>query len=213
MAPLCAGSDPRRIGDRPDPTRISRLRVGPRRPGGVTGPILSVVPGIMPGMARWADVEREVPELVARARSVLDRHKHKTMATLRADGGPRISGTEIVFAGDDLWTGSMPDSVKGRDLRRDPRVAIHSLSEDADESDPESWVGDAKLAGRALLVTDPAERAAFWAAHAGPRPPDPDGSDLFRVDVTELVLVRIELPHMVIESWHEGVGHRRRARL
>jgi len=31
--------------------------------------------------------------------------------------------------------------------------------------------------------------------------------------VAKVVLVTISLPHMVIESWHEGVGHRRRVRL
>jgi hypothetical protein len=112
-----------------------------------------------------------------------------------------------------VYTGSMPDAVKGRDLRRDPRVAFHSQSEDADESDPESWPGDAKFAGTAVLVTDPAELAAFWSAYGGQEPPGgPDASDLFRLELSEVVLIRIELPHMVIESWHEGVGYRRRAR-
>jgi hypothetical protein len=163
-------------------------------------------------MARWAEFQKDAPEFAARVRAVLDRHKHKTMATLRGDGAPRISGAEIHFAGDDVFTGSMPGAVKGRDLRRDPRVAFHSQSEDADENDPDSWPGDAKFAGRAVLLTDPAEIAAFWAAYPGAAPPDAASSDLFRIDVTEVVLVRVELPHMVIESWHEGVGHRRRAR-
>jgi hypothetical protein len=164
-------------------------------------------------MVRWAEFEREVPEFAGRVKAVLDRHKHKTMATLRADGAPRISGAELQFAGGDVFTGSMPDAVKGRDLRRDPRVAFHSQSEDADESDPESWPGDAKFAGTAVLVTDPAELAAFWSAYGGQEPPGgADASDLFRLEVSEVVLVRIELPHMVIESWHEGVGYRRRAR-
>lgn len=162
-------------------------------------------------MARWVDVEREVPEFAARVRALLDRHKHKTMATLRRDGSPRISGTELTFAGGDVWFGSMPDSVKGRDLRRDPRVALHSASEDADESDPGSWPGDAKLAGRAVLVTG-ADRAVFWAAQGGPAP-EPDTSDLFRLEPAEVVLTWIEPPEtMVVESWHEGVGYRRRTR-
>jgi pyridoxamine 5'-phosphate oxidase-like protein len=165
-------------------------------------------------MARWAEFEKDAPEFAARVRAVLDRHKHKTMATLRGDGSPRISGAEIQFAGGDVFTGSMPAAVKGRDLRRDPRVAFHSQSEDADESDPESWPGDAKFAGRAVLVSDPAELSAFWVAYGRPDPAaDGDTSDLFRIDVAEVVLVTISLPHMVIESWHEGVGYRRRARL
>jgi hypothetical protein len=64
-----------------------------------------------------------------------------------------------------------------------------------------------------VLVTDPGERSAFWAAYGGPEPPGgPDGSDLFRIDVEDVVLVTIELPNMVIESWHERAGYRRRVR-
>jgi hypothetical protein len=164
-------------------------------------------------MARWTEFETDAPEFAARVRAVLDRHKHKTMATLRRDGAPRISGAELHFAGPDVFTGSMPDAVKGRDLRRDPRVAFHSASEDADESDPGSWVGDAKFAGRAVLVTDPAAVAAFWTAYSGAAPAEPDSSDLFRIDVAEVVLTWIDPPEtMVIESWHEGVGYRRRTR-
>lgn len=164
-------------------------------------------------MARWADFEKDAPEFAARARAVLDRHKHKTMATLRRTGAPRISGAEIHFAGGDVFIGSMPGAVKGADLRRDPRVAIHSQSEDADESDPESWPGDAKFSGRAILITEPEEHAAFWAAYGGPEPPGgPDSSDLFRIDVEDVVLVTIELPNMVVESWHERAGYRRRLR-
>jgi Pyridoxamine 5'-phosphate oxidase len=163
-------------------------------------------------MARWKDFEKDAPEFAARVRAVLDRHKHKTMATIRRTGAPRISGAEIQFAGGDVFTGSMPGAVKGADLRRDPRVAFHSQSEDADENDPESWVGDVKFSGRAALVTDPAELSAFWAAYAGPEPPDVDSSDLFRIDVEDVVAISIVLPHMVIESWHERGGYRRRER-
>jgi hypothetical protein len=46
-------------------------------------------------MARWSEVEREAPELVAVARGFLDAGVHKTLATLRRDGSPRISGTEV----------------------------------------------------------------------------------------------------------------------
>ena len=165
-------------------------------------------------MARWADFEKDAPEFAARVKAVLDRHKHKTMATLRRTGAPRISGAEIHFAGGDVFIGSMPGAVKGADLRRDPRVAIHSQSEDADESDPESWPGDAKFSGRAILVTEPEEHAAFWAAYGGPEPPGgPDSSDLFRIDLEEVVLTWVDPPEtLVVESWHPGVGYRRRTR-
>jgi hypothetical protein len=174
---------------------------------------LSVLAGIMLGMARWEDVERAEPDFAARVRRLLDAHKHKTMATLRRDGSPRISGTETTFSGGDLWIGSMPGAVKARDLQRDPRVALHGASVDADESDPASWPGDAKLAGRAVEVTEPADRAAFWRDQPGPGPPGVDESHLFRIEPAEVVLTRVEPAEgLVIESWHEGRGYRRRTR-
>lgn len=153
-------------------------------------------------MASWREIEAEVPEFAAKVREVMDAHRHKTMATLRADGSPRISGTEMTFRDGEVWLGSMPGSVKAMDLRRDGRVAVHSASEDPDEDDPAAWPGDAKLAGRAVEVTDPQARAAF----GGP------GQDLhlFRIDVTEVVRTHVDTDgeHLVIEMWHEGRGLR-----
>jgi hypothetical protein len=156
-------------------------------------------------MASWRDIEAQAPELVARAREIFDAHKHKTLATLRRDGSPRISGTEADFADGELWFGSMPNAVKALDLRRDPRFAIHSGSED-----PPAWAGDAKVAGRAEEIDDPEVKTAR-------RGEDTPGGPfhLFRADVTELVVVGLggEPPdRLVIESWHEGRGFERRER-
>jgi hypothetical protein len=148
-------------------------------------------------MARWSEVEREAPELVATARGFLDAGVHKTLATLRRDGSPRISGSEVVFRDGDLWLGSMWQARKARDLQRDPRFAVHSAS-----VDPPAWRGDAKLAGRVEEVTDP-ELVARMNAGAPPGP-----SHLFRADVTELSVVRLteEGDSLVVESWHQGRG-------
>ena len=137
-------------------------------------------------MASWAQVEREAPELAALARSCFDAFTHKTLATLRRDGSPRISGTEVEFSDGDAWIGSMWRGVKALDLQRDPRFAIHSGSHD-----PPGWRGDAKIAGKVEDVTAP----------------DAD-SHRFRLDISELVVVRLGEPadHLVIESWHEGRG-------
>jgi hypothetical protein len=82
-------------------------------------------------------------------------------------------------------------------------VAIHGMSDDPDESDPGAWEGDAKLAGTAVEVTDPEARERFGG------PPEMD-FDLFRVDVTEVVLTKVDEAgeHLVIEMWHEGDGVR-----
>jgi hypothetical protein len=155
-------------------------------------------------MPSWGDVEAEAPELAALARGFLDAYVHKTLATLRRDGSPRISGTEVDFAGGELWLGSMWRSLKALDLRRDPRFALHSGS-----ADPPGWTGDAKIAGRAEEVTDPDLKAEIVGDDAPPGP-----SHLFRADVIELVVVRLGDPadHLVIETWHAGRGVTRRER-
>jgi hypothetical protein len=137
-------------------------------------------------MASWAEVEREAPELAALARSFFDAFTHKTLATLRRDGSPRISGTEVEFSDGEAWLGSMWRAVKALDLQRDPRFAIHSGS-----PDPAGWRGDAKMAGTVEDVTEPGAE-----------------SHRFRLDIAELVVVRLGEPadHLVIEAWHEGRG-------
>ena len=139
-------------------------------------------------MARWSDVEAEAPDLAARALAFFSAHVHKTLATLRSDGSPRISGSEAEFSDGDLFIGSMWRAVKALDLQRDPRFALHSGSDD-----PPGWKGDAKVAGRFEEVTDPGREGR---AHR------------FRADVRELVVVQLGDPsdHIVIESWHEGRG-------
>src|SRR3954454_13597988 len=94
-------------------------------------------------MASWSEVEAQAPELTARARTLFDAFTHKTMATLRRDGSPRISGTEVEFRDGEMWLGSMWRSMKALDLQRDPRFALHSGS-----VDPPNWTADAKVAGR-----------------------------------------------------------------
>jgi hypothetical protein len=151
-------------------------------------------------LSSWAEVKAAEPEFADRVRKVFDAHRHKTMATVRRDGSPRISGIEVEFSEADVFMGVMPGSVKLADLRRDPRLALHSASEDPPKDDPSEWVGDAKISGRAVEVPD-VERPS----EAGHR---------FRVEVDELVLIRVGRPadHLVIESWHEGRGLRRRER-
>jgi hypothetical protein len=149
----------------------------------------------------WAEFEAAAPELAARVRARLDAHTHKTIATLRRDGSPRISGTETNLADGELWIGSMWQAVKARDLQRDPRFALHSGSDD-----PAEWSGDAKLAGVAEEITDPKLVSAIngEAAAAGP-------SHLFRLDLHEVSTVGLddERKALVIEVWTPEGGVRR----
>ena len=150
-------------------------------------------------MATWQEIVLDAPEFAERVRGRFAAGTHKTIATLRADGSPRISGSELKIEDGAVSLGMMEGSLKMRDVRRDPRIAVHSPTLDPPE-DPTEWGGDAKLAGRVVELPPP----------AGSEP----GSGYFHLDIAEVALTYVGTPadHLVIESWHEGSGYRRRTR-
>ncbi|HLI74266.1 MAG TPA: pyridoxamine 5'-phosphate oxidase family protein [Acidimicrobiales bacterium] len=149
-------------------------------------------------MATWAELHGAEPVFADRVRQAFDTGRHKTMATLRRDRSPRMSGIEVEFVDAGICFGTMPGSAKARDLERDPRVALHSPTVDPPADDPGAWLGEAKLAGRAV-------------ATGGHGDSDPGR---FVIDIVEVVLTRIGSPpdHLVIESWHPGRGLERTER-
>ncbi len=68
-------------------------------------------------MTSWIDFADAHPELAHRVRQCFAIRKHATLATLRRDGSPRISGIEVDFADDGLFLGMMLGSLKALDLR------------------------------------------------------------------------------------------------
>ena len=151
-------------------------------------------------MASWQQIEAEAPEFADRVRERFQAGTNKTMATLRKDGSPRISATELEFKDGEITLGMMGGSLKLLDVRRDPRVALHSPTLEP-PPDPTAWAGDAKLAGRLVEVDPPSENPFAGAGY-------------FRVDVGEVVLTYVGTPadHLVIESWHAGRGWQRQQR-
>ena len=138
-------------------------------------------------MTAWHDVERAEPEFAQRVRGLFDARRHKTIATLRADGSPRISGIEAAFEDGQLVFGSMPNARKGADLRRDPRFALHSATVDPVEGSEAQWPGEAKISGRAIYVGLTTEA--------------PDG-DLFHADIAEVVHTHLnEEATMLVVEW------------
>ena len=152
-------------------------------------------------MPAWSDFEAAAPELAAEVRARLDAHTHKTLATIRGDGAPRISGTETTFADGELWIGSMWQARKAKDLQRDPRFALHSGSDE-----PSDWKGDAKLSGVVEEITDP-DRVRELNGEAGASGP----SHLFRLDVDEVSVVKLNDAKngIVIDVWTPERGTRR----
>ena len=149
-------------------------------------------------MVAWKDLEQAEPEFAGRVRRLFDAGRHKTIATLRADGAPRISGIECEFADGELKFGSMPGARKGADLRRDPRFALHSPTFHPVEGREAEWPGEAKIAGRAVLA------GPIDAGENGP------AGDLFLADISEIVITQLnpEATLLVIESWAPHRGRR-----
>lgn len=152
-------------------------------------------------MAAWREIEQTEPEFAARVQRLFDAGRHKTIATLRADGSPRISGIECEFVDGDLRFGSMAGARKGADLERDPRFALHGPTFHPEEGKERDWPGEAKIAGRAIpagpVTTDGAEAQA-------------EGT-VFVADITEVVITALddEATRLVVESWTPQRGLRR----
>jgi hypothetical protein len=148
-------------------------------------------------VSAWGEFAAAEPDLAEQVRARFAAGRHCTMASLRADGSPRISGIEVAYDDGELVLGMMPGSLKAADLLRDPRLAVHSPTRDPEGPDGTRWPGEAKVAGRAVALG----------------PPDPDGHR-FRVDIDEVVLTALGDPadHLVVTAWHPGRGVERHRR-
>jgi hypothetical protein len=145
-------------------------------------------------MTSWQEFEQEAPELAAEIRVRFEAHETHVLATLRKDGSPRVSGSEVDFSGADLTFGSMLGAIKARDLQRDGRFAIHAHPADN---------GDAKIAGIATEATAQADKDAL---RTGSEPPG--DFHAFVTSLTEAVLTSVdqEAAELVIQVWRPGQG-------
>jgi hypothetical protein len=101
-------------------------------------------------MASWSEFASDEPRLADAIRGLIQQYGpgFGYLATVRADGGPRVHPVSPVITDEGLFC-FVVDSPKRRDLERDGRYALHSFP--PEESDDEAYV-----AGRARPVTDQA---------------------------------------------------------
>jgi hypothetical protein len=153
-------------------------------------------------MTDWVTLVAEAPRIAEVFRRRLAANGLGLLATLRADGFPRVSPMEPKIIDERLWLGMMPSTTKSADLRRDPRFCLHSATEHTQVTH-----GDAKLWGRALDVTDDAAACAHYAevvlAESGfdlrEQP-----FDLFDVELTGAAAVQVGEGRMTVLSWRPG---------
>jgi len=113
------------------------------------------------------------------------------LSTVRADGRPHLAPVWFVLDGDDLVFNTGKDTVKGRNLARDPRV---SLCVD-DERPPYAFV---VCEGTATISEDPDELLK-WAIRIGGRYMGADRGEEFgrRNAVPGELLVRVHVDKVV----------------
>lgn len=116
------------------------------------------------------------------------------VATVRADGSPHVTPIWFVLDGDDLVFTTMFDTVKARNIERDPRVAI---SVD-DQRPPYTYV---RIFGTATL-SDDLEQLRRVATLIGGRYMGPDRAEEFgeRNAVPEERLVRVRIQRISGEA-------------
>ncbi|MFF0815019.1 pyridoxamine 5'-phosphate oxidase family protein [Rhodococcus sp. NPDC003318] len=154
-------------------------------------------------MTIWQQFTEEAPTLADSVTARLTAHKHHVLATLRADGSPRVSGTEVEIFDGHLVLGSMPGARKVRDLHRDPRYSLHS-----NPGHHTMEGGDAKISGRARELTGDEKRKILDSYPENPG----DDAQIFELGVEEVVLTTVSEDQLHVDLWRPGTGVTRRSR-
>ena len=124
-------------------------------------------------MASWSEFAADAPRLADGIRPLMQQYGpgFGYLATVRADGGPRVHPVSPVITDDGLYC-FVIDSPKRRDLERDGRYALHSFP--PEESDDEAYVAGRARPGHrrrhrrpagARLAGRPARRLASVRVH------------------------------------------------
>jgi hypothetical protein len=128
------------------------------------------------------------------------------LATIRSDGFPRISPIEPQIFEDQLLLVGMPNTLKFRDLGRDPRFCLHTATVDTYVSD-----GDVKLWGTVNDIQDKATHERFATALFEKTGMDLRGQEfdhLFAADLTGASAVEFDGQHLSITAWKPGEAER-----
>lgn len=128
------------------------------------------------------------------------------LATLRADGYPRISPLEPRVFEDHLVVVGMPDTTKFRDLARDPRFCLHTATVDTEVED-----GDAKLWGTVERLPDKALHQRFATDLFEETGFDLRGREFepfYVADLTGASSVEIRDGQMLVTIWKPGEPER-----
>jgi hypothetical protein len=142
-------------------------------------------------MARWAEFEQAAPELATVGRDCVERHGFMLLGTVRRDGTARISPVGVRIVDRELTMSFLAGSTKERDVRRDPRILLHSPVLHGD--DPNS---ELKLRGRAIEIDDEElhAKAALWDP--------PPALVAFAIDLESAALLEWSKGEVTVTRWN-----------
>jgi hypothetical protein len=149
-------------------------------------------------MATWSELAERAPEIAAVGQGLLERHGIAYLATVRADGAPRVHPVCPFVVDGRLIVATPQASPKARDQVRDGRYAMHMLPGDDD--------AEFRISGRACAVGDGPQRARIF----GEGPQFLHGDDyIFEYDIAAAASahwVRVGQPdtYAVRRSWKEA---------
>lgn len=144
----------------------------------------------------WRAFEEEAGSLASFGRDRIDR-RVSFLATVRADGGPRVHPVTPWLADGRLFVRMYPTSPKAADLDREPRFALHSMMDNDD-----GIGGEFVVHGRGVRVDSPEEIAEAYTAIGGPWP---DRTYvLFELEPDEVVATEYEGNETLRRKWRAG---------
>jgi hypothetical protein len=128
----------------------------------------------------WGEFARAEPELAARAAPLLQDFTLAYLATVRADGSPRVHPVTVTIHEKGLYVFLVRGTPKRADLERDGRFALHSFPRLRDGT-LASYVDDEfSASGLAVPIDETERRAAVAAVH---NDTVHEGDRLFRLDL------------------------------
>jgi hypothetical protein len=158
---------------------------------------------------RWQDFAVQQPALANVGAHKLTDFQVVLVATIRQDGTPRLSPVEPLIWEGDLWLSMGLRSRKAMDLRRDPRILVHSIV-----TSRNGEAGEFKLRGTAAEESRAAAQARYAQAAAeglGWRP-EPGKFHLFRVELNDVTFIRWDdaTNDQYVTRWPDGMEFVRR---
>ena len=151
-------------------------------------------------MARWSEFEAAEPGLAATGRAMLYQFGPGLafLATVRADGGPRLHPVCLVIAEGGLF-GLIVPSPKQGDLLRDGRYALHTFPS-ADQDD------ELYLTGRATVVDDPDRAGAVRRAYLATGATSSEDERIFEFHLEHVLLSQYK-PRGEPDNWPPDRSH------